>query len=64
MKSIAYNRLNILNAREFWAGLTFGSVMSLGSYVARKILERMSRKAFLILIQILLVGIGLYMVIQ
>ena len=64
VKSIVYNRLNILNQRELLAGVTFGLVMSGGSYVARKILERMSREAFLVLVQILLVGIGLFMLIQ
>lgn len=64
VKSIAYNRLNVLNQRELIAGLGFGMVMSLGSYVAKKILERLSHRAFLILVEVLLVGIGLYMLIQ
>lgn len=64
VKSVAYNRLNILNTPELLAGLTFGGVMSLGSYVAKKILERMSRRLFLILVEILLIGIGIYMLIQ
>lgn len=64
VKSIAYHRLNVLGERELLAGVTFGLVMSLGSYVARKILERISREAFFILVQVLLVGIGLYMLIQ
>lgn len=64
VKSIAYNRLNVLNQRELIAGLGFGMVMSLGSYVAKKVLERLSRRAFLILVEVLLVGIGVYMLIQ
>lgn len=64
VKSIAYNRLNVLNAREFLAGLSFGAVMSVGSYAAKKILERLSRRAFLMLVELLLVGIGLYMLVQ
>ena len=64
VKSIAYNRLNVLNQRELLAGLSFGLVMSLGSYVAKKILERISHEAFLILVEVLLAVIGLYMLIQ
>ncbi len=64
VKSVAYNRLNVLNWRELWAGLSFGLVMSLGSYAAKKILERISREAFLVLVEILLAVIGLYMFIQ
>jgi len=63
-KSITYNRLNVLNARELLVGLSFGLVMSLGSYVAKKILERISRRVFLILVEILLIGIGFYMLVQ
>ena len=64
VKSIAYNRLNVLNASELTAGVTFGAIMSLGSYVAKKILERISRQAFLVLVEVLLSAIGLYMLVQ
>ncbi len=61
VKSVAYNRLSVLNQRELMAGLTFGFIMSFGSYAARKILERMSRQKFLILVESLLTVIGLVM---
>ena len=64
VKSIAYYRLNVLKGRELLAGLSFGAVMSAGSYAAKKILERISRRAFLILVEILLVVIGFYLFIQ
>lgn len=63
VKSVAYHRLGVLQPRELLAGLSFGLVMSLGSYVAKKILERISRRAFLILVEVLLVGIGFSMLI-
>lgn len=63
VKSVAYSRLGVLPPRELLAGLSFGLVMSLGSYVAKKILERISRRAFLILVEVLLVGIGFSMLI-
>ncbi len=64
VKSIAYNRLNVLPQKELLAGLSFGVIMSFGSYGAKKILERISRQAFLILVEALLFGIGVYMLIQ
>ncbi len=64
VKSVTYSRLNILNQRELYVGLSFGLIMSVGSYAAKKILERMSRRAFLILVEVLLAGIGFFMLVQ
>lgn len=64
VKSITYHHLNVLGADALWAGVSFGAVMSFGSYVAKKILERISRQAFLVLVEVLLVGIGFYFLIQ
>ena len=64
VKSVAYNRLSVLNARELLAGLTFGAIMSVGSFVARKILERISRQKFLLLVEVLLTVIGFVMLLQ
>ncbi len=60
-KSIAYNRLDILHARELWAGAGFGLVMSVASYFAKKVLERISRERFLLIVEIALAAIGVYM---
>lgn len=49
---------------ELAAGLSFGLVMTLGSYAAKKILERISREAFLLLVEVLLVVIGFYLLLQ
>ncbi len=61
VKSITYNRLHVLNAKELVIGVGFGLVMSAGSYVAKKVLERISRQKFLLLVEIMLVVIGLDM---
>ena len=61
VKSIAYNRLHILNPRELLIGVSFGTVMSFGSYAAKKILEKLSREVFLKLVEVLLVVIGFYL---
>ncbi len=63
VKSVTYNRLNVLNSKELLAGLGFGLVMTLGSYVARQVLERISRQKFLLLVETLLIIIGLDMLI-
>ena len=61
-KSLAYHRLEVLAGPELKAGLGLGVMMILGSYAARKILERLSREKFLLLVDVLMVLIGLYMV--
>jgi uncharacterized membrane protein YfcA len=61
VKSVTDSRLHVLAEKELAAGLGFGLVMTGGSYVAKKVLERMSREKFLMLVEILLVAIGLYM---
>ncbi len=61
VKTITYNRLHVLDARELWIGTGFGCVMTMGSYVAKKVLERLSRQRFLLLVEIVLVVVGLIM---
>ena len=63
VKSITYNRLNVLSGKLLLIGLGFGLVMSAGSYVARKVLEKISRQQFLLFVEILLIVVGLVMVI-
>ena len=63
VKSVTYNRLHILGKEALLAGLGFGFVMSAGSYVSKKILERISRERFVRLVEIMLVVIGLTMLI-
>jgi len=63
VKSITYNRLNILDVKELMIGLGFGIVMSFGSYAAKKALEQISRQKFLLMVEVLLVVVGLVMLI-
>lgn len=60
-KSITYNQLHVLDGKALLTGLGFGIVMSFGSYVAKKVLERISRQKFLALVEIALAAVGLYM---
>jgi len=63
VKSFAYRKLHVLNGRELTVGLFFGIIMSFGSFAAKKILERMTREKFLILVEILLVMVGFTMLV-
>ncbi len=63
-KSITYNQLNVLGKNALLAGLGFGLVMTAGSYVSKKILERLSRERFVMLVEIMLVVIGVSMLIS
>ncbi len=64
VKSITYHQLGILGMKELAAGISFGLIMSLGSYTARQILEKLSVKTFLVLVEILLVIIGVSMILK
>ncbi len=62
-KSVTYQRLGVLNAKELASGVGFGFVMSFGSYVAKKVLEKISRQRFIALVEIALTAIGLQMLV-
>lgn len=63
VKSLAYGHLAVLGRLELVRGLAFGAVMVLGSYVATKILQRLSRERFLVLVELLLVIVGILMLV-
>lgn len=63
-KSITYQRLDVLGSNELLAGISFGLIMSAGSYVAKHILQKLSREKFLLLVEILLVLVGLLMLLK
>lgn len=64
VKSFTYSRLSILSQKDFLAGLSFGLIMILGSYTAKKILDKISREKYLLLIEVLLSLVGLVMIFQ
>ncbi len=64
VKSFTYGKLHVLGRKELTAGLGFGLVMSLGSYAAKKILERTSRRRFVALVEMVLVIVGFLMILQ
>jgi uncharacterized membrane protein YfcA len=64
VKSVVYNRLHVLNTREILLGLSFGLIMSFGSYTAKKVLERISRERFLLLVELVLTLVGIFMAVR
>lgn len=62
-KTIVYNKYSLIGQTELYYGLFIGIVMILGSWVGKKIIEKLSRNRFVILVEILLIISGLQMII-
>jgi len=54
-KLVAYQRVAILGMNSFVIGLVLGSIMIAGSFVGKKILDRLPEKVFVILIEATLI---------
>lgn len=59
----AYAGMAILTARAVVAGLALGPIMIAGSYVGKRILDRLPERVFVAIIEVVLVGAGLWFVI-
>lgn len=58
-KLVAYRRVSILSSDSIIIGLGLGSVMILGSYVGKKILDRLPERVFIFLIETTLIVAGI-----
>lgn len=58
-KTIVYARYALLGPETGTLGLAIGGVMVLGAWIGRRLLDRMSDRAFLVVIEGLLVALGL-----
>jgi uncharacterized membrane protein YfcA len=58
----AYSGMAILTGRAVVAGLALGPIMIVGSYVGKRILDRLPEKVFVAIIELVLVGAGLWFV--
>ena len=58
----AYAGMAILTGRAAVAGLALGPIMIAGSYVGKRILDRLPEKVFVAIIEVVLVGAGLWFV--
>ncbi len=64
VKILSYGKLGVLGPQEFRLGLFYGVIMSLGSYLATKILTRISRESFRVMVEWLLVAVGIMMLVR
>jgi len=60
VKLIAYQGAAILTARSAAVGLALGPIMVGGSYVGKRILDRLPERVFVVVIEIVLLGAGIW----
>lgn len=53
-KSIVYNKYSLIGLTELYYGFFIGFAMILGSWAGKKIVEKLNRKKFILLVEILL----------
>lgn len=61
-KTIIYNKFSLIGQTELYYGLFIGIAMILGSWTGKKIIEKLSRKKFILLVEILLIASGLQLI--
>jgi len=61
-KTIVYNKYSLIGLNELYYGLFIGIAMILGSWTGKKIIEKLPRDKFLILVEILLIISGLQLI--
>jgi uncharacterized protein len=54
-KSLVYGRYAVLTSQDLLLGLALGAAMVLGSWTGRKFIERLSKKGFGLLVEVLLI---------
>jgi uncharacterized membrane protein YfcA len=59
-KLAAYQGTAILTARAVAVGLVLGPIMILGSYVGKRVLDRLPERVFVAIIELVLVGTGVW----
>jgi hypothetical protein len=63
-KTLVYRRYALVNAETAALGLAIGAVMFAGAWVGRRVLDRMSERAFVLLVEVLLVALGILFLLQ
>ncbi|MCW0485043.1 sulfite exporter TauE/SafE family protein [Gaoshiqia sediminis] len=61
-KTVVYSKYSLIGIEELYYGLFIGAAMVLGSWTGRKIIEKISRDKFIILVEILLIITGIQMI--
>jgi uncharacterized membrane protein YfcA len=60
VKLAAYQGMAILTPRAVATGLALGPIMIAGSYVGKRILDRLPERVFVVIIELVLVGTGVW----
>jgi uncharacterized membrane protein YfcA len=58
-KTLVYRRYALVGAETAALGLAIGAAMFVGAWLGRLVLERMSERAFVLLVEVLLVALGM-----
>ena len=61
-KLVVYRQTSVLSGHSILAGLSFGPAMILGSYVGKRVLDRLPERVFVVVIEVTLVAAGLLFV--
>ncbi len=61
-KLVVYRQTSVLSGHSIIAGLSFGPAMILGSYVGKRIVDRLPERAFVVVIEVTLVATGVLFV--
>ena len=60
-RGLVFARYRMISGEILIIGLVLGATMFAGAWIGRRMLDRMSDRAFLAVIEVLLVGMGLQM---
>jgi len=63
VKTLVYRRYALVGAETAGLGLAIGAVMFVGAYLGRQILERMSDRAFVTLVEVLITVLGVLFIV-
>ena len=61
-KLVVYRQTSVLSGHSIIAGLSFGPAMILGSYVGKRIVDRLPERAFIVVIEVTLLAAGVLFV--
>lgn len=61
-KTIVFNKYSLIGQIELYYGLLIGIAMILGSWTGKKIIEKLSREKFIMLVEILLIISGIQLI--
>ena len=63
-KLVAYRQAAVLSAAAFVTGLAIGPIMILGSYAGKRIVDRISERAFVLIIEVTMAAAGLLFLVR